>query len=401
MDKNHKITLLEFKKISNQHSTLEPLNEALLLNKGKKYNQLCFVCGGAGSGKNFVLDSVILANKNDYKEISSDKVLESLPKLTTFVQKVTYAIEILDKFFFQEQEGISVSEDFLSIYNSWKSQSIPSVFKNESDFKEFIKKDILDQIEKNEKIVVTSIVSVLKELQPTGFSDVKYSVLRNNPFLKIGSKSITTDEEKELFGKNISFLRLLSNMLVLFDKQILVRGRAATNAFRPNLLVEMIGSKSSIEWYVKHLNYRPEDTHLIWVVSNIDQAYKSNLKRSRNLAKDTLVKSHLSAYNNLITLFNEDSTYIGGEIWIVFNPGKDVPKFVPDKNSDISAKQQFKNFNEFSRKNKDFENDVEYFKIKDVGKEIFSSFTFSGEKKKQFFDLLKKYTGVENTELSN
>lgn len=388
-------TLVEFRQ--NHVKNIQLLNEALLLNKGKSYNQLCFVCGGAGSGKNFVLDSIILANKNDYKEISSDKVLEGIPKLPTFSKKVTLVINQLDKFFFATSEQLEVSKTFKKIYDSWVAQSIPSVFKDENEFKNYLKKDILAEIIKNEKKIIDKIVYELKYSKKSDLvvSDIKSTITKKNPYLAIGAKNKSDELEKATVAKNLSFLRLMTELLELFDKQIRNRSLVSTGSnHKPNLLVEMIGSLASIKWYVQELNYAPNDTHLIWVVSNIHQAYQSNLKRSRNLEKNALVRTHVTAYNNLLQLFNETTQYIGGEIWIVFNPGKEQRKLIPKIDSEVSVKQQYKKFSEFLRKEKDFDNKIEYFKIKDVGQEIFKNFT--GNKKQQFLDLLDRYTDVKN-----
>lgn len=149
--------------------------------------------------------------------------------------------------------------------------------------------------------------------------------------------------------------------------------KASQSGNLPNLAIEIIGRKSSIKHYIESLEssgYEKENISLIWVVTSEENAQENNQKRLRSLPPTTIHSTHKLAANELSSLFEEESHLIEGEIWIVYNSSKNN-KFTPSKDSSLSPKEQFKDWERKVRKNPS-SSDVSYVKIKEKGKPIWS-----------------------------
>lgn len=326
-------TFKEFKDSSSQL-----LNEDFILGKGEKYGQVVFVSAGAGSGKDYVLDNIAMANKATFKKLSSDKILEFIPKGSKFLKKVTLVSSYLEKFL----SGKSLEDLIKKEIEYWVSSNIPSPFPSIKELKIFIEETLPSEIKKN-KDSSNKVVSLL---------DLKS-------------------------GKNVEFLRLVIRFFDQYEdylSSLFSSTKASQSGNLPNLAIEIIGRKSSIKHYIESLEsagYKKENISLIWVVTSEENAQENNQKRSRSLLPTTIHSTHKLAANELSSLFEEESHLIEGEIWIVYNSSITKTFKVDDKETNLSPKEQFKNWERKVRKNPS-SSDVSYIKIKEKGKPIWS-----------------------------
>jgi hypothetical protein len=76
--------------------------------------------------------------------------------------------------------------------------------------------------------------------------------------------------------------------------------------------------------YLLHMGgYKPENVHIVWVLSRLDMALKGNNSRSRVMAKDQVVEMHIMVANTILQLMEmpEDRRkwMFDGNFYLVFN----------------------------------------------------------------------------------
>jgi hypothetical protein len=315
----------------------ELLNEDFILGKGEKYGQVVFVSAGAGSGKDYVLDNIAMANKSTFKKLSSDKILEFIPKGSKFLKKVALVSSYISKFLSEKSLEDSIKKEI----ESWVASNIPSPFQSKEELKTFIEETLPAEIKKNKD--PNKVVSLL---------DLKS-------------------------GKNVEFLRLVVRFFDQYEdylSSLFSATKSSPSGNLPNLAIEIIGRKSSIQHYIESLEsvgYQKENISLIWVVTSEENAQENNQKRSRSLLPTTIHSTHKLAANELSSLFEEESHLIEGEIWIVYNSSITKTFKVDDKETNLSPKEQFKNWESKIRKHP-LSTDVSYVKIKEKGNPIWS-----------------------------
>jgi len=180
--------MLNFKKYLVEQ---ELLNEKLLLiNNGKRYGQIVFLAGGAGSGKGFAGENFI--NIQDFKVRDVDEMKKSFISMNKLKHK------------YPELDGISLRnpKDVLKLHAFVDSKEFKSTGKN---------------------LIDTSMINLIKGMK--------------NP-------------------------ETLPN--IVFD--VTLKNIKKINKTLPDLLDQ---------------GYKPENIHIVWVLTDYDIAYKANLERPR------------------------------------------------------------------------------------------------------------------------
>jgi len=130
--------------------------------------------------------------------------------------------------------------------------------------------------------------------------------------------------------ENVSKLHdILANIFKLPDKNLLTKFRSivvADPTRKPNLIFDVtlkdIKKLKDIKAYAENLGYNKTDIHLVWIMNSYDVALEQNKKRKRVVLTDILMKTHEGASKTMSDLLKDSvalSTYINGDIWIVFN----------------------------------------------------------------------------------
>ena len=72
--------------------------------------------------------------------------------------------------------------------------------------------------------------------------------------------------------------------------------------------------------------YKPENIHLIWVVTTLDESMKRNLSRERTVAAEFVKDNYRKVVENIRGLLGHNhgvfKEYIGGNVWAVLNLGE-------------------------------------------------------------------------------
>jgi hypothetical protein len=130
--------------------------------------------------------------------------------------------------------------------------------------------------------------------------------------------------------KDVSILHdLIGNFYKLPDMQKTALARSLIETPRerlPNLIFDVTLSSlkklESLSNYVQELGYLKENIHIVWVVSTVDIAMKSNLARERTVETHILLDTHEGASSSMNSLLREPvgiNYFLDGDIWVTFN----------------------------------------------------------------------------------
>jgi hypothetical protein len=153
-----------------------------------------------------------------------------------------------------------------------------------------------------------------------------------------------------------------------------------TTTEKPNILFDITFSDlDAFDEYIKPLiqvGYKPENIHIVWVVSSLTTAIKMNLLRPRVVPEPILKATHEGTATSMATIIKEFSKFrrfFDGTFHIVFNKAYVDGTFI---GSNIP-----RTMNLFGRQSKGqiFVPDNTYIKLKEVGKPIMSMEEISQE----------------------
>lgn len=277
---------------------LNLLTEAGISFGGKAYpnsDNVVILAGGAGSGKGFVLENILLING---KIFDVDKLKTELIGVSDKANKK----ELKDSKWNRILTTSNIDAKFRNyLKNEWK-------YGDDKQADERVKDILRNEIK---------------------LKDLDLSKPENTGILHLFSDYLDIDTKmKTGFFDNLAMNPNLSKPNVIFD-------------------VTLKNTKALAKIYklIRHAGYSPLNTHLVWILNDIKIARAQNLKRSRHVADAILDATHKGASNTMKEIINNfDSTIEGlngvkisdmiqGDVWIVPNKeGEDsvlVTKNIP------------------------------------------------------------------------
>jgi hypothetical protein len=100
----------------------------------------------------------------------------------------------------------------------------------------------------------------------------------------------------------------------------------ADKEHKPNLIFDVtlksIDKLGEITRNVIKAGYKKENIHIVWIVNDIEVAYKQNAQRSRTIDTDILLSTHEGAaltMHKILEMGDKVKTYMDGDIIIAFN----------------------------------------------------------------------------------
>lgn len=265
---------------------LNLLTEAGISFGGKTYpksDNVVILAGGAGSGKGFVLSNLLLING---KVFDVDKLKTEIIS----VSKLSNNKELKSKKWLKELGSSEIDNKFKQFLSQWKYG-----LNKETD-------DAIKDIIKNGKKV--------------GELELKNPIYTG--ILHLFSDYLGIDTTmKQGFFDNLAQNQSLVKPNVIFD-------------------VTLKDTKALAKIYklIQHAGYSPLNTHLVWILNDIEVAKQQNSKRSRKVDEIILNKTHVGASKTMSTIVNKfDSVIDGldgvkisdmiqGDIWIIPNKEK-------------------------------------------------------------------------------
>lgn len=162
-----------------------------------------------------------------------------------------------------------------------------------------------------------------------------------------------------------SKLHAIVKDLGLDDKQLfyILGNPGGMRSHMPNLMFDMTlkSEKSAREITSILLNggYKPENIHIVWVLTDYKMALRQNYNRSRRVFNDVLFDTHIGAKQTMteVVFKNYDSLGINGDIAVII--GGPPQKYAPD----LENKQDMRKTNTGAEWAKDFT----YIRVKKVG----------------------------------
>ena len=131
----------------------------------------------------------------------------------------------------------------------------------------------------------------------------------------------------------------------------------------PNLMLDRTlawGTEvTSITRKLVKAGYKPENIHVIWVLTDFQFALKVNRKRKRTLPDEVIMFTHKGAKTSLVNLiFGRTSALMNGEVYVIYGGPENTVYYVDEKGKPLDGKDGrpivIKNF--------------EYVKVKESGK---------------------------------
>jgi len=260
--------IIPFKDYIEEAEFVEYLTERLIsIQQGKKFNQVVILSGGAGSGKSFAVDNFI--NSTDFKVFS----LDDTQKMAKKISDVAASLEKYANLSPQQLDDL-ISTGKLSQQD----------------------KSIILFIKKNPK---------LKNLAHLDVDNVPADVVTLHNIMK------------ELALEDKIFATLAK---VIPEK----------SDHKPNLLFDTTAkSKKKLREVVDRvlvMGYRPENIHLIWVLTKYKIALIQNRERDRVLPDDVVFETANGAATTMFDVIGAQHPPIGmnGEIWTILNNKKNT-----------------------------------------------------------------------------
>ena len=253
------------------------LEEKLIILGGdKKHDQCCIVSGGAGSGKGFSISNMIGASS--YKVLNPDDIKEGLLKLAKNVTKM--------------QKNPKATELSKQRVDRIKNTTIPTQIPDARMTNSVYKKD--DQSRRDKHGNLSNILSTIR----------KYDL--HNP-------------------SHVTKLHDLAWDMNAAEKQValMFSGLGGTRTHLPNILFDRtVSSEKSLVEVTElalTLGYKPENIHVVWVLTGYEVALKANSGRSRNVMNDVVFGTHSGAKLTMVDyLFKNYENYkINGDVAVV------------------------------------------------------------------------------------
>lgn len=265
---------------------LQLLSEAIVVADGKRTNQILLIMGGSGSGKDFALNNIYWANKNDYKRVSSDRSLERIPSLSDFETNAMKLAQMI-------KDGIETGNMRKRI-SKWIKDMVPNIFQDNNDLLTFLNK------------------TLPKEIRASKTAGNKAMISNSDP-------------------RNVSFLRLYNSIHgIASNIYSTLLAAQANKKEKPNLAFETTGTFNVIRGYSEDViasGYRPENINIIWVLTKKELAHLNNdarfQKGQRSVHPDIIEITHSLAKGGVSRLFDLPHARLqeifDGEFWVVIN----------------------------------------------------------------------------------
>lgn len=181
--------------------------------------------------------------------------------------------------------------------------------------------------------------------------------------------------------ENVSLLHGILKDYDLVDKRYdaLFKSIALKPDNKPNIIFDV--TLASITKLYNHsvdiemMGYDKKNVHLVWIINDFRVALEQNKNRDRIVPEDILIDTHKGAASTMRSIIDMGPSlkkYIDGDVWLVFNK-----IFV-----DIKLAR--------SEEGGEYVTDINYFKIKEVGKPIKSFDEISDEIKQKIHSYVPK-----------
>jgi hypothetical protein len=252
------------------------IERLLILGGGQKYNQVCILAGGAGSGKGHVVNNLI---GGDWKVYDPD----ALKFMLVNVAKNIEAIRGLEGALGGREQVAK------SLFGSGTTNALQSLLHSRKDPQRAI----------------------------SGVSDAVSKLNLKDP-------------------KAVTVLHDLVKNMGLDDKQMFLSLVANIESdHKPNILLDktMKNPESALET-IKTLmayGYKPENIHIVWVLADYRVAIDRNHHRDRRVFNDILLDTHMGAKKTMTEVVFKDygRFKINGDVAVVMNDGKErIPRYI-------------------------------------------------------------------------
>jgi len=185
-------------------------------------------------------------------------------------------------------------------------------------------------------------------------------------------KLATLKGDKEIAGldlrnpKDVARLHMIVKEKGIADKEVNSFLGSANKDKLPNIIFDKTAkSREDITKTVDQVmayGYKPEDIHLVWVLTNYKVAFKRNITRSRVVPRDIFLQTHKGAASTMNKIIKGDvPSNVDGEIYVILNNTEET-KPVVDKEGNIVL----------NTKGQPTPKNFTFIKLKSVGKPIIS-----------------------------
>ena len=141
---------------------------------------------------------------------------------------------------------------------------------------------------------------------------------------------------KDMDMKNPENTRAMHELLAFnlgitkkFEKMVLGAALTAPIDRKPNLIFDVtlqdIAKLQHLSDNMQKLGYKKECIHIVWVINDVDVAWKQNLNRERVVPEDIFMNTHGGAAYTMKTLTSDGEAarkYMDGDFWVVFNKSR-------------------------------------------------------------------------------
>ncbi len=274
----------------------------IVLGKENYGGQVVILAGGAGSGKSFVKDNLLLIKGRTFDLDEIKRLIIEHPKSGLYAK--------FEKFF---QDNIeSMGYDSTAVLNDMAMLQ---------RFKEYLETQhgIELRMPKELKLYAQENPSIFKD-----FIDLFKNEYQTSEGYRVGNqKDIYTSNLLNTFAKqkDTDGRKLLHKMIDDFFKSL-------NSSLLPNLLFDRTlkdrDDVIEVASKVAAVGYRPENIHIIWVLTPVEVALKNNTRRNRKVVPMSLEETHNQVAKNMYNILVEEPNFIrengvDGVFLIVFN----------------------------------------------------------------------------------
>lgn len=124
--------------------------------------------------------------------------------------------------------------------------------------------------------------------------------------------------------KDVAKLHMIVKKKGIADKEVDAFLGSASKEKLPNIIFDKTAkSREDITDTVKMVmayGYKPEDIHLVWILTNYKVAFKRNITRSRVVPRDIFLQTHKGAAKTMTQIVKGDvPKNVDGEIYVILN----------------------------------------------------------------------------------
>lgn len=293
---------------------MEQLNEVAVMPTQSKNDNVLVLVGGPGSGKSWIYDNLVEFPRTGY--LNPDTLKEQIDSLLKVIKKKMGGTPIYDK---KGEKVIDYEVPEIDIDTNLAKQheQANEVFKSYLNkyplFKDFVirfqrLRFVRDRYKR---------LQISRGNEPGAFRRSVFSFNMKN-------SCDGTFMHEFISGT----ARAKSSLIDKKEDIFMARAGLYPEGQKPNVVFDVSGKKMSFFEkrlpYLLHLGgYKPENVHIVWVLSRLDMALKGNNSRSRVMSKDQVVEMHIMVANTILELMEmpEDRRkwMFDGNFYLVFN----------------------------------------------------------------------------------